>query len=292
MAPERLCLGCGLRVDEPFAPIATGERKKLFYAAQKLLTFVLHEVSAQTLSEEEAALKVALRPLIANKDGHFVAAVIAMFQSLLEGKTDCPVSGVFGAGKTLSAAAMIAGLLVMDPSLKIMIVTKENVAAHAFVRHFLRLELPDSINCLVGRLVGYVEMKKGKPGPSSPRCCHWSLLTEQSWTSLRPFVMMFSGASKSSLGVVECQQPYSPVASWMEDTDVALNDEGQQYGNLDEASAIARAPRKCLVIWCGDHKQTPGRLYGKLTKPKPFGGNSCADQLRSEVTQSISNPIC
>ena len=28
MAPERLCLGCGLRVDEPFAPIATGERKK------------------------------------------------------------------------------------------------------------------------------------------------------------------------------------------------------------------------------------------------------------------------
>ena len=91
MAPERLCLGCGLRVDEPFAPIATGERKKLFYAAQKLLTFVLHEVSAQTLSEEEAALKIALRPLIANKDGHFVAAVIAMFQSLLEGKTDCPI---------------------------------------------------------------------------------------------------------------------------------------------------------------------------------------------------------
>ena len=27
MAPERLCLGCGLRVDEPFAPIATGKRK-------------------------------------------------------------------------------------------------------------------------------------------------------------------------------------------------------------------------------------------------------------------------
>ena len=161
MAPERLCLGCGLRVDEPFAPIATGERKKLFYAAQKLLTFVLHEVSAQTLCEEEAALQIALRPLITNKDGHFVAAVTSMYQSLLEGKTDCPISGVFGAGKTLSAAAMIAGLLVMDPSLKIMIVTKENVAAHAFVKHFLRLGLPESINGLVGRLVGYVEMKKG-----------------------------------------------------------------------------------------------------------------------------------
>ena len=125
MAPERLCLGCGLRVDEPFAPISTGERKKLFYAAQKLLTFVLHEVSAQTLSEEETALQIALRPLIINKDGHFVAAVISMYQSLLEGKTDCPISGVFGAGKTLSAAAMIAGLLVMDPSLTIMIVKRK-----------------------------------------------------------------------------------------------------------------------------------------------------------------------
>ena len=46
----------------------------------------------------------------------------------------------------------------------------------------------------------------------------------------------------------------------MSEVDIALNDEGQQYGNLDEASAIARVPRKGLVIWCGDHKQTPGGL--------------------------------
>ena len=51
-----------------------------------------------------------------------------MYQSLLEGKTDCPISGVFGAGKTLSAAAMIAGLLVMDPSLDNHDCPKENVA--------------------------------------------------------------------------------------------------------------------------------------------------------------------
>ena len=67
----------------------------------------------------------------------------------------------------------------------------------------------------------------------------------------------------------ECSQPYSPVAKWMEDADVALNDEGQQYGNLDEASAVARTPRKCLVIWCGDHKQTPGGLR-KTDEAKAF----------------------
>ena len=261
MAPERLCLGCGLRVDEPFAPISTGERKKLFYAAQKLLTFVLHEVSAQTLSAEETALKIALRPLIINKAGHFVAAVTSMYQSLLEGKTDCPISGVFGAGKTLSAAAMIAGLLVMDPSLTIMIVTKENVAAHAFVKHFLRLGLPESINCLVGRLVGYVEMKKGPANQTAldiPPAFRNDVLR-----SKRVIVGCGGGFHQ------ECQQPYSPVASWMEEADVALNDEGQQYGNLDEASAIARVPRKCLVVWCGDHKQTPGGLR-KTDEAKAF----------------------
>ena len=46
----------------------------------------------------------------------------------------------------------------------------------------------------------------------------------------------------------------------MAEVDIALNDEGQQYGNLDEAFAIARVPRKGMVIWCGDHKQTPGGL--------------------------------
>ena len=55
----------------------------------------------------------------------------------------------------------------------------------------------------------------------------------------------------------------------MEDADVALNDESQQYGNLDEASDVARTPRKCLVICCGDHKQTPGGLR-KTDEAKAF----------------------
>ena len=42
--------------------------------------------------------------------------------------------------------------------------------------------------------------------------------------------------------------------------DLALHDESQQYGNLDETAAIARLPRNCLVLWLGDHRQTPGGL--------------------------------
>ena len=165
-----------------------------------------------------------------------------------------------------------------------MIVTKENVAAHASVKHFLRLGLPESINCLVGRLVGYVEMKKGPANQTAldiPPAFRNDVLR-----SKRVLVGCGGGFHQ------ECQQPYSPVASWMEDADVALNDEGQQYGNLDEASAIARVPRKCLVIWCGDHKQTPGGLR-KTDEAKAFRRKLLRRPiLRSEETRSTSNPIC
>ena len=156
---------------------------------------------------------------------------------------------------------MIAGLLVMDPSLKIMIVTKENVAAHAFAKRFLRLELPESINSLVGRLVGYVELQKGPANKTDldvPRAFRNDVLRCKQ-------VLIGCGGGFHQ----ERSQPYSPVAKWMDDVDAVLNDEGQQYGNLDEASTVARVPRKRLVIWCGDHKQTPGGLR-KTDEAKAF----------------------
>ena len=173
-------------------------------------------------------------------------------QSILEGRTDCPISGVFGAGKTRAAAAMIAGLLVMDPSLKVMVVTKENAAAHAFAKHIESLQLPPALEDKFGRLVGVTELEKGPASKTKldvpPGFRNDVLRGKQ--------VIIGCGGGFHQ----ECTQPYSPVARWMREVDMALNDEGQQYGNLDESSAIARVPRKGLVVWCGDHKQTPGGL--------------------------------
>jgi len=42
--------------------------------------------------------------------------------------------------------------------------------------------------------------------------------------------------------------------------DLVLNDEGQQFGNMEEAASIARTPATCLEAWSGDHRQTPGGL--------------------------------
>ena len=103
MAPERLCLGCGLRADEKFTPIFPGERGPLFDASVKLLQFALRASSASAstkgLTEEEGALLQAIRPLVTNPDCHFLAVLTVLVQSILEGRTDCPISGVFGAGK-------------------------------------------------------------------------------------------------------------------------------------------------------------------------------------------------
>ena len=256
MAPERLCLGCGLRVEETFTPLFPGERGPLFAASVKLLQFALRASSAtasdKELTEEEGALLQAIRPLVANPDCHFLAVLTTLVQSILEGRTDCPISGVFGAGKTRAAAAMIAGLLVMDPTLKVMVVTKENAAAQAFAKHIEALQLPPSLEDKFGQLVSVTELEKGPASKTrldvQPAFRNDVLRTKQ--------VIIGCGGGFHQ----ECSQPYSPVARWMSDVDVALNDEGQQYGNLDESSAIARVPRKGLVVWCGDHKQTPGGL--------------------------------
>jgi len=74
----------------------------------------------------------------------------------------------------------------------------------------------------------------------------------------------------------------------MSEVDLALQDESQQYGNLDETAAIARLPRNCIVLWLGDYRQTPGGLRKSiaarrfrqklLRRPVAWRGNSEKDQ--------------
>ena len=81
----------------------------------------------------------------------------------------------------------------------------------------------------------------------------------------------------------ECANRYSPVAQWMSEVDLALHDESQQYGNLDETAAIARLPSNCLVLWLGDHRQTPGGLRKSSTE--------AADTLFQVVVRYTGTPL-
>ena len=118
MPAERLCLGCGVQSDERFGLMPPQDRGKLFAATLRLMHLVLTD-GLKNVTDDEEQIRRALHPLVHNRDGHFLATLSALLLSLLEGKTDCPISGVFGAGKTRAAAAIIAGLITVDPSLKI-----------------------------------------------------------------------------------------------------------------------------------------------------------------------------
>ena len=106
----------------------------------------------------------------------------------------------------------------MDPTLKVMVVTKENAAAHAFAKHIESLQLPPSLEEKFGRLVGATELEKGPASQTKldivPGYRNTVLRTKQ--------VIIGCGGGFHQ----ECTQPYSPVARWMADVDVALNDEG------------------------------------------------------------------
>ena len=164
---------------------------------------------------------------------------------------------MFGAGKTRSAAVLFAGLLVFDPSLKLMVVTKENVAAHAIAEHLVALQLPQDVQQLMGRLVGYYEQRR--KGSGTPL----DLPVENRNNHIRQKSLLI-GCGGGFLQ--ECGQPYSPVSDWIKQVDLVLEDEGQQYGNMEEAATIARTPRTCFEIWSGNHRQTPGGLQTKEAK--------------------------
>ena len=100
----------------------------------------------------------------------------------------------------------------------------------------------------MGRLVGYYEQRR--KGSGTPL----DLPVENRNHHIRQKSLLI-GCGGGFL--MECGQPYSPVSDWIKQVDLVLEDEGQQYGNMEEAATIARTPRTCFEIWSGDHRQTP-----------------------------------
>ena len=206
------------------------------------------------------SLHAALLPLLRLEDGHVLATLSAIVLALSEARTGVAISGVFRAGKTRSAAALLAGLLVFDPSLQLMVLTKENIAAHAVAEHLVSLQMPDHLQQKMGRLVGYYEQnRKGSYTPLD------ILPSNRNQVIRQKSLLIGCGGGFQQ----ECSQQFSPVADWMGSVDLFLEDEGQQYGNMEEAASVARTPATCLEVWSGDHRQTPCGLK-KSKEPKAF----------------------
>ena len=120
-----------------------------------------------------------------------------------------------------------------------MVLTKENIAAHAVAEHLVSLQMPDHIQAKMGRLVGYYEQnRKGS----------YTLLgilpSNRNQVIRQKSLRIGCGGFQQ-----ECSQQFSPVADWMSRVDLFLEDAGQQYGNMEEAASVARTPATCLEVW-------------------------------------------
>ena len=194
------------------------------------MKFALNSGSNETTDPAETALWHALYPLLCNPDEHVLATLAALVLALVEGRTDLPLSGVFGAGKTRSAAILVR-LLVFEPNLKLllMILTKENVAAQAFAEHIESFGLPEFVTSKIGRLVEYMELKKNKTNKTS-----LDVTCENRHEVLKHKRLLIGCGGGFQQG---CSQSYR-VATWIKEVALTLTDESQQYGHIEETSVI------------------------------------------------------
>ena len=261
MPPERLTIGCGLYNHERPESSHPNQKGLLRNAAIRLLCTILAPGQSDQDNEELAQYKQVCKGIRQQNDGHFLSMVSSLVLAILTGRTDLCVSGVFGAGKTRAAAALIAGLMIVEPDLNLMVMTKENTAAKAFADHLLSLQLPDSVYARVGRIVGFMETKKGA---SHQTALDIAQAKRNEVLGEKKLLIGCGGGFQQ-----ESQQRYSPVKAWLATVHLALLDEAQQYGNIDELMTLARTAGNCLVLWCGDHRQTPGGLRN-TTEAKMF----------------------
>ena len=213
--------------------------------------FVLHDVSAQTFNDEERALQLALRPLIDNGDCHFAAAVTSLVQSLLEGRTDCPIS--LWCWKNLVCGGDDCRL-ACDGS---------------HPQNYDCDKRKCGCSCLCETLpasgTGAAERPCNKTDLDVPPAFRNDVLR-----SKQALIGCGGGFHQ------ECSQPYSPVANWVEDADVTLNDEEQQMAIWMRRPQLRALPTSALLSGV---VITNKPLVGceRLMRPRLFGENHCVD---------------
>ena len=143
----------------------------------------------------------------------------------------------------LEPAKLVQLLLVFDPSLQLMVLTKENVAAHAVAEHLVSLQLPDHIQGKMGRLVGYYEQnRKGSYTPLD------ILPSNRNQVIRQKSLLIGCGGGFQQ----ECSQQFSPVADWMSSVDLFLEDEGATIWEHGRGGLSCQNTGYLFrsVVWC------------------------------------------
>ena len=195
-------------------------------------------------------LRDNLLALAGHGDGHILTVTVALLLAILTGRSDLCIAGVFGAGKTRSLAVLLIALSCELDDFSAVIYTKENVAAKALADQISDLSPPTLKQ--FGRLLGRIEEGKGEAYATKidVRC------NDRNRIIASKRILIATGGSATA----EMSMRYSNFSQWLSRIWLAFMDESQQYGNYHEIAALAAIQQPALIVFVGDHRQTPGGL--------------------------------
>ena len=153
-------------------------------------------------------------------------------------------------GKTRSLAVLLIALSCELDDFSAVIYTKENVAAKALADQISDLSPPTLKQ--FGRLLGRIEEGKGEAYATKidVRC------NDRNRIIASKRILIATGGSATA----EMSMRYSNFSQWLSRIWLAFMDESQQYGNYHEIAALAAIQQPALIVFVGDHRQTPGGL--------------------------------
>ena len=230
--------------------MANERKTKLTDALVQILRRLLTPATVTLPGLHDLYLRDTLLALAGHGDGHILTVTIALLLAVLTGRSDLCIAGVFGAGKTRSLAVLLIALSCELDDFSALIYTKENVAAKALADQISDLSPPTLTQ--FGRLLGRIEEGKGEAYATKidVRC------NDRNRIIATKRILIATGGSATA----EMSMRYSNFSQWLSRVWLAFMDESQQYGNYHEIAALAAIQQPALIVFVGDHRQTPGGL--------------------------------
>ena len=249
--PARLPLTMGiLQPDIPVRRMMSERRTKLTDALVRVLRRFLTPIGVSLPGAHDCYMRDCLLALAGHGDGHVLTVAVALLLAILTGRSDLCIAGVFGAGKTRSLAVLLIALSCELEDFYAVVYTKENVAAKALADQISDLTPPTQST--FGRLLGRIEEGKGEAYATKidVRC------SDRNRVIAEKRILIATGGSATA----DMAMKYSSFSLWLSRVWLAFMDESQQYGNYHEIAALAAIQQPALIVFVGDHRQTPGGL--------------------------------
>ena len=201
---SRMVRGLGIQTENPAATVMPPDTKgHLMGLLSVLLRRLLTPWHVPMDIPYDSWFRTVVLPIAAVEDGHLVAAISAVSLAIATGKLDLCIQGLFGAGKSRTAAILLSGLLALDKEERchFQVICKENTGARSFANMLLYLEVPTDLRLHIGRFVADSEANKSGSGtyfdlsllqkrtsPTMPPSSHdrWLLCWRQSQSLLYP----------------------------------------------------------------------------------------------------------